>query len=79
MVQVSTHGAFADGYGMGIVGISRRDVADIHFSPCRHRNRHMESRNSDTTMNEEKRLSIGNHIFVLMMTCKPSPTGVQER
>jgi len=71
MLQVSTESTFADGYGMGIVGISRRYVADIHFSPCRYCYRYVESRNSDTTMKEETCLSIRNHIFDLMVTCKP--------
>jgi hypothetical protein len=53
MVQMSTKRIFADCYGMSIIGISRRYVADIHFSTFRYCTRHMESRYSDTTMNEE--------------------------
>jgi hypothetical protein len=76
MVQMSTQRIFADGYRMSIIGVSRRYVADIHFSAFGYCTRHMESRNSDTTMNEEQYRSIRNHIFLLMMTTKPSPTSV---
>jgi hypothetical protein len=67
---MSGNGIFADGYGVRIVRISRRYVADIHFGPCRECARYMECRDSDTTMNEEKCFSIGNHNFVLMMSSK---------
>jgi hypothetical protein len=35
MVQMGANSIFADGYGMRIVGISRRYVADVHFGPLR--------------------------------------------
>jgi hypothetical protein len=64
---------------MSIIGVSRRYVADIHFSAFGYCTGHMESRHSDTTMNEEQYRSMRNHIFLLMMTIKPSPTSVWER
>jgi hypothetical protein len=64
MVQMSTKSIFADCYGMNIIGISRRYVADIHFSLCRYCTKYIESRSSDTTMNEKKCPSIRNHIFL---------------
>jgi hypothetical protein len=67
MVQMSTNSIFADGYGMSISGISRRYVADIHFRPLRYCARYMESRKSDTTMND---------VFLFVIICKPSPTKV---
>lgn len=73
MVQMSTKSILADCYGMSIVGISRRYVADLHFfglfrlSLFRYRTRHMESRDSDTTMNKKKCSSPRSHIFLFMI------------
>ena len=66
MVQMSTERIFADGYGMSIIGISRRYVADIHFGLSRCCARYKEPRNSEITMGEKKRSSNGNHIFLLI-------------
>ena len=66
MVQMSTKSVLADRYGMSIVGIPRRYVADIHFSHFslfRYCTRYIESRDSDTAMNENK-CSTKSHIFL---------------
>jgi hypothetical protein len=76
MVQMSINSIFADCYGMSIFRISRGYVADIHFSPLSYRSSYIESRNSDTTLNEKEWLFIGHHIFLFMISCKPSPTSV---
>jgi hypothetical protein len=68
MVEMSTNRIFADGYGMGIVGISRRDMADIHFGLSRYRTSYMKSGNSNATVDEGKYLSVRNHICLLMIT-----------
>ena len=80
MVQMSTKSILADCYGMSIVGISRRYVADIHFLGLfRYCTRYTESRNSDTTMNENKCRSTRSHIFLFMITCKASPNQADRK
>ena len=79
MVQMSSKSILADCYRMSIVGISRRYVADFHFSLFCYCTRYIESRNSDTTMNENKCLSTRNHIFLFMITCKASPNQVDYK
>ena len=74
MVQMSTKRIFADGYGMGIFGISRRYVADIYFRFLRYCTRYIKPHESDTTMCEKKYLPFRNHIFLFRITCKLLPT-----
>jgi 1-acyl-sn-glycerol-3-phosphate acyltransferase len=62
MLQMSSKRILADGYGVGVIGIARRYVADIHLGPLRQCGRQVETRNSDTTVNEKKCLSVGNHV-----------------
>jgi len=58
VVQMRFKRINADGDGMCIIGISRRNVADIHLGPLRHCSRYMEPRDSDTTMKEKKRFRV---------------------
>ena len=82
MVQMRTESVLADCYGVSIVGIPRRYVADIHFSHFslfRYCTRYTESRNSDTTMNENKCHSTRSHLFLFMITCKASPNQADRK
>ncbi len=74
MVQMSTNRIFADGYGMGIFGISRRYVADIDFSFLRDCTRCIKPHESNTTMCEKKYLPFRNHVFLSRTKYKLLPT-----
>jgi hypothetical protein len=75
MVEMGAKSVFADCYGLNIVGISRRYVAYIHSSPLRHCAWYIESRDSDTTKNEQEHLSFGNHFYLVLFSRKAAATG----